>query len=161
MTSAEVNLWLLLTLKFFQRRCQVVTAYISTVNPAVYCTFQSTDASEMHSYQPNTNPLQPKQRLALPTLSFGSDSAATSFYPGCFLFCPIICLWVELKIVNQILPLSYQVSSCKRTWREWEKWQNIMHYWLLLSIRWNLEGLIDFLIDICHAYLNFSCKNNG
>lgn len=64
----------------------MVAAYISTVNPAVYCTFQNTDASEMYSCKPNANPLQPVQRLALPTLSFGSDSTAMSFYPSCFLF---------------------------------------------------------------------------
>lgn len=63
----------------------MVTAYISTVNPAVYCMLQYTDAADMHSYKPNANPLQPVQRLALPTLSFGSDSTAMSFYPGCFL----------------------------------------------------------------------------
>lgn len=70
----------------------MVIAYISSVNPAVYCMFENTEASEMHSYELNANPLQPVQRLALPTVSFGSDSTAVSFYPGCFLFCPIICL---------------------------------------------------------------------
>lgn len=32
-------------------------------------------------------------------------------------------------------------------------------YWLSLSTRWNLVGLIDFCIF--HSYLNFSFKNNG
>lgn len=70
----------------------MVTADISTLNPAVYCRFQTTDASEMHPYNLNANPFQPVQRLALPAVSFGSDSTAMSFYPGCFLFCPVICL---------------------------------------------------------------------
>lgn len=37
----------------------MVIAYISSVNPAVYCMFENTEASEMHSYELNANPLQP------------------------------------------------------------------------------------------------------
>lgn len=104
----------------------MVTAYTSTVNPvpAAYCMFQNTDASEIWPYKPNANPSQSVQRLTLTTVSFGSDSIGTSFYPGCILFCQIICLWVELKIVHQILPQAISSapvkSLCVQTRRESE-----------------------------------------
>lgn len=151
-----------------------LTAYTSTVNPApaAHCMFSNIRDWNLVLYI-NTSPFQSVERLTEYTASFVPVSTAIAFYPACILSCQSIFLWAELKIINQILPrfiTSTPTNSLSdQTRREWEnsrnecirKAINLLSplYWLSLSTRWNLVGLIDFCIF--HSYLNFSFKNNG